>query len=212
MRHKQARFFLLFLAFFLSGCTSLPQEASQLSAALGQQISDAKSSHLNLLHLYFHEKRRRVDEFIEQVWIPKFAKTVFKQKTINAGWNKIVKNNNKKQRLLYITGVGTLLQKKINSKRIELMEPVYKLEKLLINKLNEHYDSMSTVNSTLTVLLKSSAAVQELHNRALKKLGLDEKWSRHMDKADEIIEAITSSADSYYENQDKIDSILNKLK
>lgn len=204
---------LLFLIVFsISGCTSLPKEAPLLSEEIGQQLIYLKSSHLLLLNQYFDVKRDLIDNFINQTWIPQFAKNTFNKPKVNNQWNKIVNSNNKKQRLLFITGLGTLLQKKINAKRLELMSPVNELEELLAARLNEHYGDIVTANSTLTVYLKSSVALNELQYKALKKLKVDSKFKPHLDKADKIVEYIVSGKDSYLENKDKIDKILHKLK
>ena len=212
MMNNKINFFLLLFIISLSGCTSLPQEAPLLSEEIGLQITSTKSSHLALLNEYFKIKRARIDDFVTQTWIPQFAKNTFKKPKVNKQWNKIVSSNNKNQRLLFITGLGTLLQKKINAKRIELMAPINELEELLVAQLDEHYDNMLTANSTLTVYLKSSSSIKELQNKALKKLKLDGKLTSHFDKADKIVEHIVSGKDSYLKNKDKIDKVLNKLK
>ena len=72
--------FLLMLA--LSGCVSIPQETSQLSAEIGKQIIEARSSHLALLDRYMNAKRDRIDEFIAREWIPAFAEKVFEKPTV----------------------------------------------------------------------------------------------------------------------------------
>lgn len=212
MIKNKIKFSLLLFVFAISGCTSLPQETPLLSEEIGEQILDAKSSHLALLNQYFIVKRNQIDVFIDQVWIPEFAKNIFKKPKINKGWNSIVNDNDKQQRLIFITRLGALIQKKINAKRIELMKPVDELEYLLTKKINNHYDSLLAANSTLTVYLKSAAAVKELQNRALKKLKLDKNLAVHIDKADEVVEKIIAGKGSYIKNKDKIDKILNKLK
>ena len=212
MINKQIKLFLFALIIAISGCTSVPQEAPLLSEEVGKQIRDAKSSHLALLNQYFIVKRNQIDIFIDQVWIPEFAENVFKKPKIRSKWNSIVSNNNKKQRLIFITRIGSLIQKKINAKRNQLTTPVDELEYLLTKKINNHYDNLLTANSTLTVYLKSSFAVKELQTSAVKKLNIDKKLSSHITKADKILEYIVSAKGSYVKNKDKIDDILNKLK
>lgn len=212
MIKSKIKYSLLLFVFAISSCTSLPQETPLLSEEIGEQMLDAKSSHLALLNQYFIVKRDQIDIFIDQVWIPEFAENIFKKTKINKGWNSIVNNNDKQKRLIFITRLGTLIQKKINAKRIELMKPIDELEYLLTKKIINHYDSLLAANSTLTVYLKSATAVKELQNRALKKLKLDKNLAVHIDKADEVVEKIIAGKGSYIKNKDKIDKILNKLK
>ena len=131
MTNRKIKLSLFALIIAISGCTSVPHEAPLLSEKVGKQIRDAKSSHLALLNQYFIVKRNQIDNFIDQVWIPEFAENIFKKPKINSNWNYIVNNNNKKQRLIFIPRVGSLIHKKINAKRNELMFPVDELEYLL---------------------------------------------------------------------------------
>lgn len=59
---------LLAVAFCLViyfGCASIPSEAPELSAELGNRISALEEATINLLHEYFEFKRKDVDNFIQ---------------------------------------------------------------------------------------------------------------------------------------------------
>lgn len=202
----------LLLAMMLTGCLSIPQEAPELSAEIGKQIVEARSSHLALLDQYMNEKRDRIDEFIAREWIPAFAVKVFKKPTVKKEWDRIVRSNDKEERLVFITGLGSLLQNKINAKRLELMAPIEEVEHLLVAHLNMHYDQMLAANSTLTAYLDSSWSVKERQHRVLKFMNVDGKLTEYMGKADEVVSKIVASKDAYDENKGKIQKIIDKIR
>lgn len=212
MKHKNLAISGFLLMITLSGCTSIPQEAPQLSAVIGKQIIEARTSHLTLLGQYMNAKRDRIDEFITREWIPTFTDNVFKQPTVKKEWNRIVRSNDKQERLVFITGLSSLLQNNINAKRLELMHPIDEVEHLLVARLNEHYDQMLAANSTLTAFLDSSRSVKERQQSVLGALKIDGKLSNYMNKANEIVGKIVSGKDAYDKNKDKIQVILDKLK
>ena len=65
------------LAMFIAGCVSIPSEAPELSIELGKRISAIEESNITLIHRYFDHKREQVDNFIQEEWIPEFAKNFF---------------------------------------------------------------------------------------------------------------------------------------
>jgi len=103
--------------------------APELSAELGKRISAIEDSNVTLLKRFFDQKRREVDKFIEDEWVPEFAEQFFSDQAILAAWDTIVKEDDKKQRLTFLVITGPKLQKKINKKRLELIQPLDDLER-----------------------------------------------------------------------------------
>ncbi len=67
-----------------------------------------------LTPLFFLEKKRRVDEFIQNVWGPIFALEFFSDPRIDDIWKEVVQSQDPKDRLQFIVMVGPKLQEKIN--------------------------------------------------------------------------------------------------
>ncbi|GAV19378.1 hypothetical protein MMIC_P0312 [Mariprofundus micogutta] len=212
--HKISKILSLFLVigFILAGCVSVPAQSPELSAEIGKQIVESKSAHVALLGQYMNEKRDRIDEFIAREWIPAFATNVFKQPAVEKEWGRIVHSNNKPERLEFITGLGSMLQNKINAKRLELMAPIDELEQLLRVSLNEHYDQMIAANATLTTYLDSAVTVKERQHRVLKFMKVDGKLTQYMSKADEIVGKIVSGRDAFEKNRGKIQGIIDQVR
>ena len=104
----------------LGGCATIPPEAPELSAQLGTRISSLEAAHIRLLQEFFLEKRQRVDEFIQKVWVPMFAQEFFSDPKLDSIWKQVVQSQDPNDRLKFITLVGPKLQEKINRKRVEL--------------------------------------------------------------------------------------------
>ena len=95
-----------FFHLLISGCASIPSEATQLSGELGKRISAIEQANINLLHKFFDLKRNEVDRFIGEEWTPEFAKTIFSKPNTKKAWETIVKEDDPEQRLKFLIFVG----------------------------------------------------------------------------------------------------------
>jgi hypothetical protein len=199
---------LMFLVLAVAaGCVSMPKEAEQLSAELGVRISSARESHLAMVRHYMAEKRERVDEFMNAVWIPAFAENVFNMPKISDKWDEIVRSDDKEERLTFIRKMGPKIQIMINKERKSRMKPINEMEQLLLARINEHYDEMLAANSTLTSFIHSAVKVKEREKAALKYLDLDDKLARYTEKVEEVVGELIKGKEKIDENKDKINTI-----
>lgn len=204
----------------LGGCAQIPPEAPELSTQLGSRISSLEAAHVRLLQEFFLEKRRRVDEFVQEVWVPLFAQEFFADPRVDAMWKQVVQSKDPNDRLNFITLVGPKLQEKINRKRVELIQPLDELEATIKNKLKSEYDQTRAINNALTAFLQSAAKVEENRKRYLDLIGVTDKevdkFINDTDKAvSELVDASrsieerTKDAEKY---RDKLKDILDKLR
>ena len=139
----------------VTGCVSIPSEAPELSVELGKRIAAIEESNITLLNRFFDQKRKEVDKFIEEEWVPEFANHFFSNKTISDAWETIVSEDDKKQRLLFLVKTGPRLIKKINEKRLELIQPLDALERRIELKIREEYTQARAINNSITSFLLS---------------------------------------------------------
>ena len=178
---------ILVVLLILVGCASIPPEAPELSAELGKRISAIEDSNITLLKRFFDQKRREVDKFIEEEWVPEFAEQFFSNQTISAAWNTIVREDDKQQRLMFLVKTGPKLQKKINEKRLELIQPLDDLERRIEKQIRDEYAQARAINNSITSFLVSSTEVVENRNRYLEMVGVtDDKIGKIIDKTDNI--------------------------
>lgn len=211
---------LALVGLLCAGCASIPPEAPELSAQLGSRISAVESAHRRLLADFFNEKRRRVDEFVQETWVPLFAKNFFDDPKIAAVWQQVVASSDPNDRLKFITMVGPKLQEKINAKRTELIQPLDQLEQEIALKLQAEYDQMQSINGTLTAFLQSASKVEENRKRYLEMIGVnDNKVSSVLGQAENAVSELVQATDSIEAKtqqaeafRDKVKTIINQLR
>lgn len=211
-------FFAVTLA--LGGCASIPPEAPELSAQLGARISSLESAHVRLLQEFFLEKKRKVDDFIQEVWVPVFAQEFFGDSRVDAMWKQVVQSQDPKDRVKFITLVGPKLQEKINRKRTELIQPLDELEAIIKNKLKSEYDQTRAINNTLTAFLQSASKVEENRKRYLDMIGItDKEVDKFVNETDQAISELVDAARNIQDRakdaeryREKIKGILDKLR
>lgn len=211
--NRTARVLVLAVAVVCAGCATIPAEAPELSAQLGSRISALEVAHVRVVEKFFAERRSRVDEFIQETWVPTFAKEFFEDKNIDDMWKQVVASKNPNDRLQFIVIIGPRLQKKINEKRLELIKPLEELEREVKSKLKIEYDQARSINNTLTAFLHSASKVEENRKRYLEMVGIAEKQvDKFIDETDEAVNQLVSKAKSTNSAVDKSKDYLNKVK
>lgn len=197
----------------LSGCASIPPEAPALSTELGDRISAIEDSHVTLIHLFFDQKRTEIDRFIETEWVPEFAENFFKNEKIAAAWNTLVEEDNKEDRLKFITTLGPSIQEKINAKRLELITPIDALERRIETKIREEYNLARSINNSITSFLLSASKVAENRNRYLEMIGIeDEKVGKVIDQIDVAVSDLLTKSKNLGEKSEAAEEYINKLR
>lgn len=197
----------------LVGCASIPPEAPELSVELGKRISAIEDSNITLLNRFFDQKRREVDRFIEDEWVPTFAEEFFSNDAISKAWNTIVREDDKKQRLTFLVKTGPKLQQKINEKRLELIQPLDALERRIEKNIRDDFSQARAMNNSITSFLLSAAEVAENRNRYLEMAGVtDEKIGKLIDETDNAVSDLLGKTKDGKDKIDRTDEFLKKVK
>lgn len=208
------KIFSIFTSILLiSDCATIPSEAPQLSGELGKRISAIERSNITLLHKFFDLKRNEVDKFIEKEWTPIFAKNFFSEPKIQKMWETIVTENNPADRLKFLIITGPKLQKKINRKRLELIKPLDKWERLIERKIRTEFRQARSINNSITSFLISASKVEENRNRYLNMIGItDDKIGALIDGVDETVGNLVDKSKDIKSYSEKYIKKLNDLK
>lgn len=207
------RLSIAFLVALLTGCASIPPEAPELSGQLGTRISAIEAAHTRLLEQFFAEKRRRVDDFVQEVWVPTFAAEFFGDAKVDEVWREVVASKDPKDRLKFITLVGPRLQEKINKKRLELVKPLEDLEREVKSKLKIDYDQARSINNTLTSFLQSASKIEENRKRYLELIGISEKQvDKYIDQTDEAVSELVGKAKDVQNKVKDAEVFIDKIK
>jgi hypothetical protein len=189
------RLLFLFCVAFAS-CTTIPQQAPQLSEELGTKINSLEKSHLTLLHAYFDQKRAEVDRFIDDVWVPEFASNFFSNAEIQEAWDHIVQSKDTKERLDFLLAATPPLQAKITQKRQELIKPLDDLEHQVEAAVREEFELARSANNTITSFLATTAKIDENRQRYMKMLNISEdKISSVISETDEVLAKLVAKTE-----------------
>ncbi len=210
----------LMLLAALSACATIPSEAPELSMEMGNRISALEEAHLNLLHRFFDEKRKDVDAFLVEEWVPEFAAQFFSDPAIERVWLEIVDTDSKQDRLEFMLRLGPRLQARINAKRLELIKPLDEAERLVERALREEYQQARAINNSLTSLLSSAAKLDENRRRYLDIAGVsDQRITQVIDSVDAGIGTLLDKSRNVSDKEEKVRkyveeimSAVNKLK
>ena len=193
--NKIHQFTLIAISLLMMACVSIPPEAPELSAQLGNRIAAIEQSNLTLLERYFDRKKQDVDEFIQNEWVPEFANQFFAEPAIANVWDQVVASGNKQDRLMFILKTSPKLQQKINQKRVELIQPLEVLEQRIETKLTADYAQAKAINNSITGFLLSASKVVENRDRYLEMVGVtDDEITQFIDKTDAIVADLLESS------------------
>jgi hypothetical protein len=203
---------LITASLLMMACVSIPPEAPELSAQLGNRISAIEQSNLTLLHRYFDRKKQDVDEFIQNEWVPEFANQFFSEPAIATVWDQVVASGSKQDRLQFILKTSPKLQQKINQKRVELIHPLEVLEQRIETKLTADYAQAKAINNSITGFLLSASKVVENRDRYLEMVGVtSDEITQFIDKTDSIVADLLQSSQDLEGKVTKGEKYLQKI-
>ncbi len=183
--------YISMLFILMSNCASIPTEVPELSVELGKRISNIQNSNIALLHRFFALKRTEVDRFIEQRWVPLFTKEFYSDPKIVGMWDSIVSEDNKQDRHILSVRLGPKLQRKINSKRLEMIRPLNDLEKHIEGKIKGEYAQVKAINKSIADFLMSASNLSENRRHYLEATGIKNGKLVHIiNKTDYVVSTL----------------------
>jgi hypothetical protein len=184
----------------LTACSSVPAEAPQLSAELGNRISAIQQSHFALLRQFMDERRERIDEFVNEEWAPRLTTNTFEDPRMKEILDKVAASPDPNARVQLMARVGPKIQKHIQEKRNELMKPLDEIERALERQLRQEYDQALGVNNALTSYLSSAAKLDANRDRyvamAGNALGVQLDVDKHLDETAALVEGLVAKRDA----------------
>lgn len=175
----------------IGGCASIPKESPELSQEIGRRVAAMQQAHLSLVHKYFDLKREEINRMFEEEWIPAYAESFFGQPQVSDYWNRLVSEDDREERLRFLTQMGPRMLEEIRSRREAFMEPLDDLEDEIEDSLRAEYQRILSANNTLTSFLSSSSKVVQNRQRYLEMFGVEQQAiDTYIDRADRRSEQI----------------------
>ena len=190
-------------------CVHVPKEAPALSRELGGRILALRAAHLAAVRGYVDGKRAEVDRFIQEEWLPAYAKNVMQEPAIQ----RIVESaTTPADRIELLTGLSQRIQKRVDQRRVEMMRPLDELERELVRRTQAAYDELTAGNAALTALLDAHAETSSKQEEVLKTLNVDEKLAAGLGKVEQVVGLMTAGKDAFEQNKVAIGQILESMR
>ena len=187
------------LLFFFSSCATIPQESVNLSSEVGVGLQKQHQSQVELVNLYFAEKRKRLDEAMSRA-----TNTYFEALTPSGS---ITLNRDQLRNV-----ASDVIE--ISNKNNAAKEELEKVRVLLIKKLDENYLILNQAQASITGLLQSAVQVERAQSEAYEKLSVATSGSIDLDKIfnelDDFVLKGGEKAEEAMSFMEKVKSILNE--
>jgi len=180
-----------------SGCASVPQEAVELSQAVGDDIQTVRTSYEGMIHSYFDSVRKRVDTLLTEKWARVYLTSFIKS-------GKLLENA-KAGKTKHVEAWARVAVAAIDKKRQEEFARIDLKERELLAKVSAMFEQMTAANAAVTAHLNSVRKVQSAQDEALEILGAK-------DLRDQINAALVTVSNETEAAVDRIDRATEKLK
>lgn len=189
----------------LGGCATTPKESVQLSSELGGMIRNARESHFALIDEYMHLRHERVDEFMQQKWIPKYMKNFTRESNFVAVYDA---EKNPLERTKILEEFQEQASKDIAVQRAAMIDALDQVERMLRKRIGNHYDQMLIMNEVLTAHLLSATKVTAAKDEIIKRLNLPIDKLVPLEKFDTVLKKI----EQFEGKAETINQLVNEAK
>jgi hypothetical protein len=186
----------------LAGCARIPRQSVELSQSIGSGMAAEHRACVEMVDLYFDQKRERIDQWIEQKYVPTFVANV-RTELKAAG-----KNPDAFDEELTIK-----LMRRVIQRRNEMQSGLQKTRQALLDKVNANHALLVNANQQLTALLESAADVQDAQSTLATALTHSSRDSIDFNRLDNQLNAwldtagdASKSADDLF---DQLQSVFN---
>jgi hypothetical protein len=222
----------------ITSCASIPKETVLLSQTLGKDLKILHNAHRNIVQLYYKKIKDNINVFVEEVYTPyninyRLNKELQNYKNgtyslygliLPKPLGNIVKLDTlqvNKEVINYMEDILFIVKSDIEDYRDQLLSPIEKEERELLNKINESYENVLSANASITNYLKSIRKLKETQQEMLTKIGLsgaDTKVINSLvtisEKVNEAVKAgkkINIESDKALEEIEKVTKKIKKL-
>lgn len=207
---------ILFLILGMLGCASLPKATVEMSNLLEQQIDILQNSNLDIIDSYFNEKENNIIIFLNTTWYPAYLEMLFAEEYINSMWEEAVNTQNKDERMEILKALTQVAQERYMRQKDSLILPLQQARKDMQTLIINEYQKAKTMNSSITNNISQIQQIQEERKKYMSKIidmdKIDVKMQKSLGKVDSLFQNVQKWVNSYEDNKDKIDKVINTLK
>lgn len=155
------KYLLPVLLLFMGGCcASIPPESVELSRLVGEMVTSAKISHVNMVNQHFDHLTAEVD---------RFALTEYKESFLD-NLREVAKKKKPDFVELSFSQYDRAMDR-VFKKRSDWIAEVEQNRRQVLQALEEHYTVLLASNAEVTSLLRSAAKLSETRAALLERFG-----------------------------------------
>lgn len=166
--------------------------------------------------MLYKEKEKNITDYVDNVWFPQYLEEYFQKPIIQEAWNEAVNTDSLEYRLELIQTLTQICMEEYKTYKESLLSPIYAEKDTILRNFNEQYDLALKMNSIITRNVKSASDLQSEYKSYLNKIvsteKLDSITQSSLDKIDKQFDNVIEGFDKYDKYEDKINSIINKIK
>lgn len=125
-----------------------PEESTpvpELLAKLEIYLLYAEISHTSFYRSALYQRQKELDIFLNDNWLPMSLERLFSKQNVSRAWDVIVREDDKKQRVVYMTKLAEKMLIKAKNKKIELTFPLTEFENRSSQDIMNFYKDMRTI-------------------------------------------------------------------
>ncbi len=180
-------------------CTPpVPPQSVALSEAVGERISVTQASHEAFLAQYFASSRARVEDFLQQRWIPRFLANFTADSQLMEALtdSALVGPSADQERGALVLDFASAAIAEIEDQRRSLLRPIDRLEREALAELRASYADLQAMNASITAYLASTQKISETQDDVLRRLHLLQSRDAALEKAVRLSDRIDRVLDA----------------
>jgi hypothetical protein len=185
-----------------------------MSVLLEKQINVIEKHHIDIVNLYFEEKKSHAKAIIDKEWYPLFLEDFFKNNIVKEIWSEAVKTDSIEKRMEALKDLVQVVQEKYNKTLNSTIEPLEKTRIECLTAIQEEYQKAKSMNRMISENISSVHDVQEVRSKLMPQniKNIEDVMHLYMQKADNVMNETQKILNEYDKNKDKIDKLLKSSK
>jgi hypothetical protein len=183
---------IAFAAMLLTSCApTLPKETVNLSVLLETQIDALEKAHINVIDVYFKEKKTQAKAIVDNKMYPEWLDDFFAKDVVKKEWGKAVAEDSA-QRMETFKAIVEIVQKEYNTILQSAIEPIEQQHDNSLALIREEYRKARNTARIIRENVSSVREVQEARERLTPQeiKDAENKLYQYIQKADAIVDTM----------------------
>ena len=194
----------------ISGCSTVPKEAVELSNTVGRDLEEVHRAHHALAELYFDQIINKVNKFVDDNYRPAFIEKFADEFKLDEKVEKILREDPEKLQPV-MTRFMTIATERVEKKRKELLQPIDSQRREVLTNIDMAHRQIQAAQAIVAGHLASVRKVHDVQGEILSKVGLGDMRERIADRTSKVSDAVNDFVQKGSEINAGIDTAKGKI-